>query len=798
MSRRKPVAFGLAIAIALALVVACSPSPQAPPSSSASATAAPVVAAPRVVPTIPPAPVHSHPYATRDGRSIRIGNEFMEVVFATDRGGIESIVDKTSGVDLRPKKDVQPSVWQIWLVDPDGTRVGGGEWSADTFTASVTSTAELAAVEFHWTGLRTYDGLHRIPGLSVTATVTAPSDESGTLWRIRVEQPGQFAVVDVDYPFITGIGALSANGSDDRLFWPKQEGRLFANPTATVTSLGGMYPSAQSSMQFLAYYNSSAGFFIGTRDTKGQTKSYNWTNPAPGEFSLIISHSFALPPGTAASVDYDVVISTFHGDAYTAADMYKEWAYQQWWVAEAQAKKTPVWLRNLGLGMQFCAYGCGPMKDKTLHELQLQVAEQDRFFHLPTLVSIAGWERGGAWRSGDYFPPHEGWTAFDQTVRAIHNAGDRVDAYINFCCLATSSEPWQSGDARPYAATQRDGSPLIVPSGVDYVQWVGMDPSTAYWQGQLVTAARTLAEHGVDVIQLDGLPEQEPMDDFSAGHPPGQGGDWQTQARLAVVQAVRSAVRAVRPDVALSGENINELYLPHFDRFTTRDNWAEFDDSIMATQGGEPIPLFDYVYAPYVVIENNDDFLLDVRPGEIGYNLLRLSRSLLWGHYENYFLLWPDALSGPDTDLSALAYLRGIAVARTSYAKPFLVEGAMLHPPPVSTPTTHVVAPRPNWRAAPPYIDIVRDVSAVQASAWRSPDNEVGIVLTNIADSSVGFSVSLDLAQLGLLEGDHYVVRFVTDRGTRELATDLTTSRSIDLQLPAGGVALVTLSAAAR
>jgi hypothetical protein len=545
------------------------------------------------------------PYVTQDSRYIRIGNESLEIVLRRDNGGIESIVDKRSRVDLRALKEgTWPLIWGLRLATSEGTGTWVDNPRTDSFRASLQSTRDEAAVELKWQGLRPDNG-QRYPTAKVTARITVRRDSPFSVWRIKVDDPGPLAVVEIHFPLIAGIGVLGTGGEDDRLLVPDQEGRLFRDPANRLSWWGQTYPSGFLNMQFLAYYDNTAGFFFATRDIKGQTKDFYWNRQGTprNDALLALSHIFPILPGRNIEVPYDIVVGTFKGDWYTAADLYKEWAYQQWWVQEARAKQIPEWLKTMALGKEFCAHRCTFMpREKSFDEFIQQMRENQEFFGLPTLGMLWGWEKLGAWFYGDYFPPFEGWEKFDEVVRALHANNSRLNMFIGAWFIETSTDLWKSGVPQPFAMRNADGTIKLAPPWEKDREWAFMDIFTEYWKQELIQAVSTLAEHDVDFVQLDGFPWIRPQDDFSShGHPLGRGGDWQTQAWLDALRRIRTTARAIKVDIALSGEGGAELYLPYLDVYHSRDNWAEVFDENVSKQGAEVIPLFDYVYHPYII-----------------------------------------------------------------------------------------------------------------------------------------------------------------------------------------------------
>jgi hypothetical protein len=221
-----------------------------------------------------------------------------------DNGGIESIIDKQSRVDLRAiKEGTWQLIWGITLETPEGARTWVDNPRTDTFRDFLKSTRDEASVELNWQGLRPDDG-QRYPEAKVTARITVHSDSRFSVWNIRVDNSSPVAVVEIHFPLISGIGILGVTGDDDWLVGPDQEGRLFHNPANPLQWWGQTYPSGFLNMQFLAYYDSTAGFFFATRDIKGQTKDFYWNRQGTpkNDALLALSHVFPILPGRNVTV----------------------------------------------------------------------------------------------------------------------------------------------------------------------------------------------------------------------------------------------------------------------------------------------------------------------------------------------------------------------------------------------------------------------------------------------------------------------------------------------------------------
>ena len=96
--------------------------------------------------------------------------------------------------------------------------------------------------------------------------------------------------------------------------------------------------------QFLAYYNEQAGLYLACEDTAANVKMIMPVHREPG-MRLGMAHIGDWPSTGERTLEYDVVLGTFTGDWYAAADLYRQWALQQPWATPLQRRTdVPAWL----------------------------------------------------------------------------------------------------------------------------------------------------------------------------------------------------------------------------------------------------------------------------------------------------------------------------------------------------------------------------------------------------------------------------------------------------------------------
>jgi hypothetical protein len=680
-------------------------------------------------------------YSREASSEVFIGNDFLEIGFRKDYGAISSFIHKASGTDLiAVKTDVQ-GLWDVQLLTQDlRTICPSGVYRSRPYYVgySLNQTENEITIELEWTKIW-LEGYGEYPArLLVQARVNGSSPEAR--FSIEIQNSGPFAVETVVLPILWEVSKLGNQSSDDRLLFPSQNGRLFQNPIQNLQWYGNYYPSGFLNMQFMAYYDSNAGFYFATYDSNGNTKFFFWQRLDSTSANIGIIHYPAISFGADFSLSYDVIVGVFTGDWYTAADIYKEWAYKQWWSIK---KETPAWLREIAVGKDFICYWSSPewYRNRTFTEVIEKIEQNQEYFHLPALIFLWGWEHQSAWSWGDYFPPYEGWQNFDDLVKTAHESDSKLWMVIRAAGIITESEPWKNGTAEDYAITNRDGSYKIDPPEFG-VPWptVTMCPSTDYWRETLKSYVLTLVDHGVDLIQFDGFPWIPPQPCYNAshGHPLGLGGNWYANAWINTLGEIEGEARKINPEIAFSGEGGCELFLPFQDVYHSRDNWAEFADPDFQNQSVSVVPLFNYVYSDRITLVGEHNFALWNPLGASSYNRLGFARILTWGEIGSYNM--QEDLYDPNVDRITLDYVKKIGYARSAYLHSFLVNSTMIKPEEIASPTILVRAETGQYFS----------VSALQYSAWKPNGAHcIGYVLTNIGTSDIqinqAFEVPLSL-----------------------------------------------------
>lgn len=714
------------------------------------------------------------PTAGLVGNRVRVANEHLALEFDAANGSVRSVIDLRSGRNLTSiESGTYRALWAITLGHHTATNAPYADNNAaGTPEVRFESSADEAAARLTWRGILFYNAGLRVPDATVSVRVAVRAGDPLSRWTIAVEGLGGLHATDLRFPVLGGVGALGANGAEHTLVVPEQGGRALTDPIGQRTSWGELYPSAHMSMQFAAYYNGDAGFYVGLHDPAGQTKQLQWWSPPePANSAMWIGHHyFPDQPTESMTLAHEIAVGVFRGDWTAAADLYKGWALQQSWAREAAGKSVPEWFRRSSYGSSYCAWRCGfPSSANFASFVEHQAPNYDALGGA-SLLFLSGWEKLGAWAYGDALPPYEGWASFDSMVAGVHASGNRLRISIGFNKLDAATPLWKSGRADNAFVRDAQGQPVTqtVPIGTSTVHhWSIMSPASAMWRSELNATVAELARHGVDAVMFDGWPINGVDDDYSSGHPPGRGGNWQWSSWKATLAELQAGARAINPDLLFSTEEAHELLLPYIGFFDKRDTSAEINNY---SQRGRPIPLMTYIYKPLVQAGPGDYWPWIRASDPDSYHQLVFARTLVWGEHQPF--LYTSFKDVSTLAARAFTLYKSAGEARRTYAR-FLIDGAMLPPPQFASPTTPVELKGDGF-AVPSYHGTA---TAVQAGAWRARGGEVGLFFVNIAPQPVTVDLPVDFAALRLTTGATYRLTVAPMGGASRTSTVTATTR---------------------
>ena len=746
-----------------------------------------------------PASAIEKTYFTEDDDYIYIGNQYLELVFKKSDGELYGIKQKSTNTEFVKEKDAWWSLYDFVYYEDNKAKYVGG-WLSNSFKYSSRNISDGIALDLSWNGFA-IDGTSL--DMQVTVTVEVEDNSPLTYWTIGIKNNENITIESIDFPAISGFGEISIDPENDYLVYPSTSGLLFQNPLNNIIEDQGWgwemyYPSAYSTMQFMAYYSLDpiAGLYIASYDPDGGSKFFDFSK-SDTWLHMKIRHITEFVVGADYNMDYKTVVGVFSGDWYDAAQVYRTWALEQNWTSKGLLTKRadiPDWYKLAGLRQWIYTY---PLCYDTnpfsiVSEIMNDTAS---YFNSPVITSWIGWERQGWYaKYPDVFPPKEGWNSFQKEIRDIHGSGNRVLFIPDTTSYSSLAPSWSS--AEPFAVQDKLGN---YPGSGDFSEcgetatFYIMCPATSFWQDKLKSMLSTLSQKGGDEIQLDGFPIFGPQACNVAehGHQNG-GGTWWYKSYQQIFDEFKTAASLTNPDLILSSEGMAESYIPlldtFWDPFTTGWSPNQASSSFKDTSKVQIIPLWHAVYHDYTLLESGITFVSNKAPaGSVGYGDYRdfyvrgFGLALVWGEMPCTWYA-DEKISELDeqSERDMADYLRRIVEARIGYAKQYLMYGSMLKPPTIEVPEFHI-----NEIKSIPYTGNdypAFDSPAVLSSAWKATSGEVGYVFTNISHDAVTFNLTIDSSEMLLLSEDSYSIIQNKNGLESTLLTDIHLPQTLTIQ----------------
>jgi ACS family hexuronate transporter-like MFS transporter len=676
---------------------------------------------------------------------LRLAGDAFEVRLDPQaKGALQALTDRASGRNFIARTKA-PTLFRLTVAGADGkvrdlTAADASEWAP-----TVVAGAKGQELVLRYRGLGRED-------LDVECRVRLDREDGMSYWKIAVANRSSQSLRSVVYPVLSAVDRLGEEWRDDRLLAPGQWSaghvRHSQGPPQPFPGGGKSLHPGPAPVQFLAYYDSTAGLYIATRDSVGHPKRLGFTNGAEG-LDLSVQHEIWKSAGQTWALPYEVVLGAFHGDWYAAADIYKKWATGQPWCARKLTERSdiPAWFRE---GRPFVRFlprageytGAGrPPRAPDLFRSRPPLpapglmprapalfADIGRALGAPFVVVEYGWEKQAMWINPDVFPPYGGDELFRRQNDALRRAGNVLCAYISGTHWAVAKVGRTDWDGQPdferrglaAAATGPDQKPIV-----DQRPWaanVRLCIGSPLTRETMLGLVSGLAGRGVGFVQYDQNVGGQAYECHNSAHPHPPGyGEWMAQATHEFLRAARRAGRTADRDFVLTIEQPGEHFIQDLDGFNDRP--------YASTKFGESVPVFQYLYHEYILSFGGDNNVgLHCPESE----LIRLARSLHAG------MLVEGPTFGPSNDwpLAELEYLAAIARAQRGFAHDFVMLGRMLPAPRLENVPVIEAALLGGTRDVPLVVGTERTPVAT-ASAWKSPSGRTGYVLTNVAREPV-------------------------------------------------------------
>ena len=590
--------------------------------------------------------------------------------------------------------------------------------------------------------------------LSLTGTVQTWADEALSRWSVSLRNDAGLEIVDVQFPFVVAAYEPGGRPAGEALLLPQSTGQLIASPQPGDLGPDDAeawefrpengdtlhYPGAVYA-QFMAYYNDAAGVYLACDDTEGNVKLLKALHCEPG-IRLGVAHVGEWPRNGARQLEYDVLLGSFTGDWYAAADIYRSWSLKQKWATPLhQRQDVPEWLLDspphitLRLQGELDAGPVFPVEEFLPYEKSIPLLEKVATrVGSPLVAVIMSWERGGPWVYPDCFPPVGGDESVTRFAAMARQHGWHIGSFCNGTRWVTGHK-WNGYDGRGYFE-ERDGEASVCRTSAGEPwreRWdASWRPSYACCMGADLTRdlaidfVRRLIGWGLESIQFfDQNVNATTFPCFSEDHDhPPLPGKWMVQRMEQMVGAFQDLAREAGEDGAIQSVECpcNEYCLPLFQQSDVR---VSPPGSI-----GDPhfVPVYHYLFHECMIMHGMmghgpEPYHLPIRNalngvlGEIPGAVMIGDGTLLNKDTGN----WADWRPPVGSDDDALEMIRTITAMRRGPGRQFLVFGRMQPPAPIDGIETV------RWQ----YDGRDREVPAVFHAAWQSPAGALGIAMAN-------------------------------------------------------------------
>ena len=727
----------------------------------------------------------------RADEGIQVTSEHLCLRFAKETGALVEFVGTASKHQF-----IEPaSRDQLWELRFHDTKSGISGSVTPQQAHSFHSELQDHGIRLIWGNLN----LAAAPELRIEAVVQLDSDKPLSRWNMAVRNCGNLRFDEIDFPRVPGIRRQDS----EYLAVPVWMGQVAADPRILLNKenkgreLRYEYPG-HTSMQCLAFYQQNGpGLLVSCDDTNAFHKTFVFAGDGQQRAGFSVVH---LPENDAnASRDYvqpyNVVLGSFKGDWFAAADLYRSWATNQWWARESRLMKrgknwahdTALWVWNRG---------------RSENVLQPAVALQERL-KLP-VSAMWHWWHGCAYDIGfpEYLPPREGVESFTNAVAAAHKKHVHAIVYMNQRLWGMTTKSWEEQHATNFAVIGADRTvhPEIY-NTFTKSPCASMCMGTSFWRNHYASLTEQAFALGVDGIYMDQACSSLACYNPAHGHPLGGGTYWMDGFRLMATDIRKRAVdlktRAKYSDgVALAGEGVGESWLPHLDLMLSLQVSKERYSS---PDGWDPIPFFQAVYHPFVIQYGNYSSLTmppydELWPSEFAPKeplklldqkfstqfYLEQARAFVWGQQPTIANFRVSQFSERPQEI---AFASQLARIRNRSLK-FLLHGTFLGSPELDVPQQNIDMSRLSIYAGQRsgLTTFSKEVSPVLSGAWRAPDGTIGVAVANIADETISTPLTLNPSYKVGSAGRIYRI---DENGRRKFGTFRDGRVSIDVKLPA-------------
>lgn len=610
----------------------------------------------------------------------------------------------------------------------------------DSRQARCAATHDEQHVTLHFTGVGGLD-------LDVTLTVHASADDRVSRWSAAIRNGAGLQIVDLQFPFVVVPADPRA-----AVLLPNVQGQLLEGPELAGLPLddprqwqfwpengNSQHYPGRSFAQFLATYSAGTGLYMACDDTEGNVKLLRALK-RPDGLRLGFAHVGDWPASGERALEYEVLLGSFRGDWYDAAELYRDWALQQAWATPLmQRTDLPQWLLDSPPHITVRLQGYvddGPAPpieeflpyEKCLPLLQGIADKVDS----PLVAVLMSWERGGPWVYPDCFPPVGGDESLTNFCRQARERGWHVGSFCNGTRWVTR-HLFNGYDGTAYFR-EHNGQQGVCrqPNGELWAEYWDQSwrPSYITCLGESQTKqiagdfVGRLIGWGMESIQFfDQNCNASTFPCFSTehGHSP-LPGKWMARAMADIIAAFHAAATAAgETEVIHSTEwPTNEVCLRLFQQ-------SDLRISVPSSGDAQFVPIYQYVYHECTLTHG----MMSYGPEPCAIEA-RTAWECVWGEMVGAVMTgdgtllnretvnWADWEPKVGNNDNALEMMRTATALRRGAGRDFLLYGRMTRPAEVACAVCE-------WE----YNGKQHSVPAVAHCAWQAPDGRHGVALAN-------------------------------------------------------------------
>jgi hypothetical protein len=633
-----------------------------------------------------------------------------------------------------------------------------------------------------------YKEIGQLP-VDARVTIRCPASETLTYWNLELNNRTTFWVGHIQFPVIEVPFDNPADRSYSHILWSFADGAL-AGPVEPSMSVGAWgareydtpeiwrfnnYPGEWTTTQLMAYYNDAGGLYVACDDSKGLPKFIDPLMEKDG-VTMGLGHYPGTRGPSETRLPYNVVLGTFHGDWYAAAEIYRNWASKQPFCATKLAERTdiPKWLAESPVAIAFPMRGEGDWDPHGINPEYTPLTNALPYLDKvatalegPLMPIVFNWEHAGPWVQPDSFPPVGGEAPFREFMAQAKSKGWHPVIYGDGLCWVT----WQKNtnyDGLPFfrahggeAAVARkwDGTLLqdVWEWRKNYVACVGTEKG----RQMVLDMTRRMADFGADVVQqFDQGPGPRACYETHHGHPPVPG-PWMIESFNSLIKSDKEVARSINPTIAMSCEGAPpETYLQDFQIWDARE---------------QTCPLYTFLYHEYA--NGYEGFYTNRINDEA--ERTSVARALVTGYMVEFTLRdkglihydWDQPWTRAIPDQAALLdWAKRINRFRAGVARDYLIYGRMLRPWTVSGVSERDFG----WGKEP----------SVESATWQAPDGRIGVVLANYVNLRESPRVELEG------QGTKKLVLYLDDRREER---DVELPSVVDVEMEPRSLCLIEL-----